>query len=180
VDTPARENRCGYIWCFDPAKLVKAVTDMAARNRSGKSGETAWRAQGERYVQRLLEDERLRANLLGAYSSARSAYGRLGNGKGPTHALFQDPKLQRELLNAANALRDASLRLGGNAPRPRRRRRRLGRPLLIALVGAGLAIALSPDLRSKILDLLFGSEEAFDYTSTTAPASPAPANVAGA
>jgi len=152
---------------------------MAARNRSGKSGEAAWRAQGERYVQRLLDDERLRSNLLGAYTSARSAYGRLSNGKGPTHALFQDPKLQKELMEAANALRNASTALGADAPK-RRRRRRGRRPLLLALVGAGLAIALSSDLRNKLLDLLFGAEEAFDYQSTTSPPTPAPAGVAGA
>ena len=150
---------------------------MAARNRSGKSGETAWRAQGERYVQRLIEDERLRSNLLGAYSSARSAYGRLGNGKGATHALFQDARLQKELLDAANRLRSASSALNGEAPARRRRRRRGRRSLMIVLIGATLAIALSPDLRKRVLDLLFGAEEAFDYTSTTAPATPAPAGV---
>ena len=153
---------------------------MAARNRSGKSGEAAWRAQGERYVQRLLEDEALRSNLLGAYASARSAYGRLSNGKAPTQALLKDPKLQRELLDAANALRSASGALGGDAPAPKRRRRRARRPLMLAIVGAALAVALSSDLRSKILDLLFGAEEAFDYESTTAPPTPAPAGVAGA
>jgi hypothetical protein len=147
---------------------------MAAKNRSGKSGE-AWRAQGERYVQRLLEDEGLRSNLLGAYASARSAYGRLGNGKGPTHALFQDPKLQRELKDAANALRSASASLGSDAPSPRRRRRRRGRGLMLLIVGAVLAIALSSDLRSKVLDLLFGAEESFDYASTTTPPTAAPA-----
>ena len=51
---------------------------------------------------------------------------------------------------------------------------------MLVLVGAGLAIALSSDLRKKVLDLLFGAEEAFDYTSTTAPPTPAPAGVAGA
>lgn len=154
---------------------------MAARNRSGKSGEAAWRSQGERVVQRLLEDEALRANLLGAYASARSAYGRLSNGKAPTQVLFNDPKLQRELLDAANALRSASGALGGGAPAPRRRRRRRGRRgLMLAIVGAGLALALSSELRGKILDLLFGAEEAFDYQSTTAPPTTAPAGVAGA
>jgi len=131
-------------------------------------------------VQRLLEDEGLRSNMMGAYSSARSAYGRLGNGKGPTHALFQDPKLQRELIDAANALRSAGSALGPDAPAPgRRRRRRRGRPLMLAIVGAALALALSSELRGKVLDLLFGAEEEFDYTSTTAPAAPAPAGVAG-
>ena len=38
-----------------------------------------------------------------------------------------------------------------------------------------LALALSEGLRSKVLDLLFGAEEEFDYSSTTAPATPAPA-----
>ena len=33
---------------------------------------------------------------------------------------------------------------------------------------------MSADLRNKVLDLLFGAEEEFDYTSTTAPSSPAP------
>jgi hypothetical protein len=30
-----------------------------------------------------------------------------------------------------------------------------------------------------VLDLLFGAEEEFDYSSSTAPATPAPAPVAG-
>ena len=40
----------------------------------------------------------------------------------------------------------------------------------IGLVGAGLALALSEPLRKKVLDALFGAEEEFEYTSTTAPA----------
>jgi hypothetical protein len=151
---------------------------MAAKDRSRKAVEAAWAAQGQRYVQRFLEDEELRANLLGAYASARSAYGRMTNGKSATHALLQDAKLQRELLEAANALRSASTSL--TSPTPRRRRRRRGRrSLMLILVGAALALALSKDLRSKVLDLMFGAEEEFDYTSTTAPATPAPAPVAG-
>jgi len=49
------------------------------------------------------------------------------------------------------------------------------RKLFLLLVLAGVAMAASPDLRNKVLDALFGSEEEFDYTSTTAPATPAPA-----
>ncbi|HEX5225496.1 MAG TPA: hypothetical protein VFW29_10250 [Solirubrobacteraceae bacterium] len=156
---------------------------MAAKKRSGKGSETAWMAQGERYAQRLLGDEELRARLLGAYASARSAYGRLTNGKGPTHALFEDPKLQRELIDAATALRDASAALMG-APEatrttPRRRRRRRGRALLLMTVGGVLALALSSGLRNKVLDMMFGAEETFDYNATSAAATPAPAPVAG-
>ena len=151
---------------------------MAAKKRSGKAGEAAWLAQGDRYLQRLLDDEELRQTLLGAYMSARSAYGRLSNGQGPTHALFQDPKLQQELIDAASALRDATTSLVEPAPKPRRRRRGR-RTLLVVLTGAILALALSADLRAKVLDVLFGAEEEFDYSSTTAPATPAPAPVGG-
>ncbi len=142
---------------------------MAAKDRSRKAMEEA-----QPYVQRLLQDEALRANLLGAYLSARSAVGRMSNGKGATHALLQDPKLQRELMQAANSLRTASGQLMGQPPR--RRRRRAGRrSLMLIAVGAVLAIALSSELRSKVLDLLFGAEEEFDYSSTTMPATEAPA-----
>jgi hypothetical protein len=150
---------------------------MAAKKKSGKSPETPWAAHGDKYLQRLLEDEQLRSTLLGAYSSARSAYGRLTNGKGPTHALLEDPKLRQELINTASALRSASSSLTEPAAASRRRRRGPRRSLLLLTVGAALAIVVSSDLRSKVLDMLFGAEEEFDYTSTTTPATPAPAGV---
>jgi hypothetical protein len=49
--------------------------------------------------------------------------------------------------------------------------------IVIGLVGAGRALALSEGLRKKVLDSLFGAEEEFEYTSTTTPA-PAPATTA--
>jgi hypothetical protein len=152
---------------------------MSAKDRSRKAVESAWSAQGERYLQRLLQDEELRSNLKGAYASARNAYGRMSNGKGPTHALLQDTKLQKELIDAANALRNASSSLR-EPPRTRSRRGRgRRRGLMLIVVGAALAIALNSELRSKVLDLMFGAEESFDYTSTTTPETPAPAGVAG-
>ena len=42
-----------------------------------------------------------------------------------------------------------------------------------------LALAVSESLRTKVLDMLFGAEEEFDYSTTTAPETPAPAGVAG-
>ncbi|HEV3228937.1 MAG TPA: hypothetical protein VGY97_05645 [Solirubrobacteraceae bacterium] len=125
---------------------------------------------------RLIEDEELRGNLRTAYESARGAYGRMANGKAPTRALLEDKKLQKQLREAAQAISEASTALR-EAPKRRRGRRSLGRTLLIVIVGAGLAMALSEGLRSKVLDALFGSEEEFDYTSTTSPATPAPETV---
>ena len=150
---------------------------MAAKDRLGKAGDAARAARRNRYLQRLVEDEELRSNLISAYGAARSAYGRMSNGKPATQALFEDRKLQRELREAANALREATNSLR-EPPKPARRRGGIGRSLLLLSVGAVLAIALSESLRSKVLDLLFGAEEEFDYSSTTAPETPAPAGVA--
>ncbi|MFI5010507.1 MAG: hypothetical protein ACHQDY_09560 [Solirubrobacterales bacterium] len=46
-----------------------------------------------------------------------------------------------------------------------------GKLLFLVLVAGVLALVLSKDLRSKVLDKLFGAEEEFDYSSTTMPAS---------
>ncbi|HTW41493.1 MAG TPA: hypothetical protein VMD79_04210 [Solirubrobacteraceae bacterium] len=150
---------------------------MAAKDRFGRASQTARAAQQNRYLQRLIEDEQLRSNLLSAYAAARNAYGRMSNGKPATQALFEDRKLQQELSQAANALREASSALR-ESPKPRKRRSGARRSLLVVLAGAVLALALSEGLRTKLLDLLFGAEEEFDYSSTTTPETPAPAGVA--
>lgn len=144
---------------------------MAAKKKAASAGATVLALKDSPYVQRLVEDEELRENIVEAYESLRKAYGRLSNGKAPAKALLDDKKLQKELRNAANSLRDATeaLREG-----PKRKKRRWGRRLVILAIGAGLAIALSEGLRQKVLDLLFGAEEEFDYSSTTTPATPAP------
>jgi hypothetical protein len=147
---------------------------MAAKKKAAKAGAGAFAAgqavRSNPYVQRLMEDEELRENLRNAFVSAKKAYGRI-NGKGPAKAL-DDKKVQRELKNAASSLKDASDSLRGG----RKRKRRKGRLLLLALVGAGLALALSEDLRKKALDALFGAEEEFEYTASTTPASPSSAS----
>jgi len=148
---------------------------MASKDRLGKASEAAKAAQSNRYVQRLIEDEELRANLLAAYGAARSAYGRMTNGKPAGKALLEDRKLQAELRSAVDSLREASGALREGPPKRRRRRGGLGRTLLLLTFGAVLAVALNEGLRSKVLDLLFGAEEQFDYSSTTAPATPEPA-----
>jgi hypothetical protein len=158
---------------------AEAVATMAAKDRIGKAGEAARAAQRNQYVQRLVEDQQLRASLLAAYGAARSAYGRMSNGKPATGALLEDRKLQRELREAANALRDASSSLREPAKKTRRRGG-VGRSLLLLTVAGGLAMILSEDLRKRVLDLLFGAEEEFDYSSTTTPAEPAPAGAPAA
>ena len=116
------------------------------------------------YVQRLIEDDDLRANLRDAFDSARGAYGRAtGNGKGPVNAVANDKKVQKDLRAAAESLREASERIRA----PKKRKSRLGKLILLALVGAAIALVLSEDARKTVLDTLFGAEEEFEYSSTT-------------
>jgi hypothetical protein len=140
---------------------------MAAKGKAAaKAGKAAKSAGSNPYVQRIVEDGELRQNIRETFDQARSAYGRLANGKAPSKALLEDKKLQRDLRRTADSLRDV-----GNALRqgPKKRKRRLGRMLILGLVGAGLALALSDGLRNKVLDALFGAEEEFQYSSTTTP-----------
>ena len=143
----------------------------AKKKRSAKAGAGAVAAgkavRDNAYVQRLVDDDELRENLRTAYESARKAYARMSNGKGPVKALTEDKKTQKQLREAAASLNDAAKSLRGAKPSSGRRKRRGG--LLLLLIGAGLALALSESLRSKVLDALFGSEEEFEYSSTTTP-----------
>jgi adenylosuccinate synthase len=138
------------------------------KKKAAKAGAGAFAAgkavRDNPYVQRLAEDEELRENLRTAFESSKKVYARMSNGKGPVKAL-DDKKTQKQLKEAAESLRDAANALRGAKSSGKRKRRRGG--LLLLLVGAGLALALSESLRSKVLDALFGSEEEFEYSSTT-------------
>jgi len=146
---------------------------MAAKKKAAKAGAGAVAAgnavRSNEYVQRLVEDDELRDNLRTAYDSAKKAYSRI-NGKGPMKALIEDKKTQKELKEAASSLRDAAEALRGGK---KKKKRRFGKLLLVGIVGGGLALALSEDLRKKALDALFGAEEEFEYTSSTTPDSAA-------
>ena len=139
------------------SKKKKAASAGAGALAAGKA------AKDNPYVQRLVEDDELRDNLRTAYDSARNAYARIANGKGPAKAILDDKKTQKELREAATSLRDAADSLRGAK---RKKKSRKGRILLV-VVAAGLALALSEGLRKKVLDALFGAEEEFEYTSTT-------------
>jgi hypothetical protein len=144
---------------------------MAAKKQAAKARRAATGAGP--YVQRVVEDAELRDNIRVAFENAKSAYGRLTNGK-PAAKVLDDKKLHKDMRQAAEALRDAGAALREGPKKQKKRRGGFGKLILLGIVGAGLAVALSEGLRNKVLDALFGAEEEFDYTSTTSPA-PAPA-----
>jgi hypothetical protein len=138
---------------------------MAKGTRAEKAWEAGRSAADNDYVRRLIEDDELRDNLQDAYRSAKKAYARVNNGQ-PAKRLMDDKKVHRELKSAAESLREASDQLRG-----KREGHTFRNLVLLTIVGAVLAIALSEDLRKAVLDRLFGAEEEFEYTSSTSTAS---------
>lgn len=135
-----------------------------ASQTADRAGDLYSAARENPYVQRLIEDDELRDNLRDAFESAKGAYGRAtGNGKSTVKAVTSDKKVQKDLRKAAENLQEASERLRA----PKKRKSRLGRLILLALVAAAIALVLSEDARKTVLDALFGAEEEFEYTSTS-------------
>ena len=122
-------------------------------------------AQNNPYVRRMIEDDELRDNAIAGLRSARKAYER-GSQKNWSKSLASDRKMKRDLKAAIEGMRDTRESL----IKPKKRKHRLRRLILIAAVAGIAALALSPDARSKLLDGLFGGEEEFNYTSTTTSA----------
>jgi hypothetical protein len=131
-------------------------------------------AKSNPFVQQLANDARLRKNVRTAVSSGKSAYARVSNGKVPTRALLEDRKLHADVGRALTAARDATITITNTQRKRTRKGLTAGRVLVIGAVGSGVAFAASGKLRSKVLDMLFGAEEEFQYTPP-APADEGPA-----
>jgi hypothetical protein len=143
---------------------------MATRTKQARKAASAAAATTSPWVQRLAEDEDLRDNFRVAFEAAKDAYERISDGKSPRD-LVDDKKLQKDFKQAADALKEAGSAIK-QGPKKKVKKRRPMRKLLVLAIGAGIALALSEDLRSKLLDALFGKEEEFDYGSTAPSAGP--------
>jgi hypothetical protein len=139
-----------------------------ARGKKSKAvpfnvGDIADMAKSNPYVRQLTSDPKLRKNVQTAVSSGKRAYGRLSNGKVPARALLEDKRLHSEMGKALGAARDATISLTKQRKRARKGLT-FGRVLVVGAVGSGIAVATSEKLRSKVLDMLFGAGEEFQYT----------------
>jgi hypothetical protein len=153
------------------AKAAKAVPFSAA--------DLANITKANPYIQRLIEDEVLRDNIRRAVEQSRSAFDRVTASKAPQKAILEDRKLQNDIREAAEAVRNAAMALQDAPKHPAGRKKgglRLGRKLLFVMVAAIAALAASESLRSKVLDLLFGAEEEFQYTPPAGTPTPPPAS----
>lgn len=150
---------------------------MSSRRKKQKvpftAAEIAALAKSNPYLQRVIVDAKLRKNVRTAADSVRKVYDRVSNSHVSARSLLEDKKIQSDLSKALENLRDVTLAL--TEPPKKRRKLRFGRIVILASVGSGAALAASEKLRSKVLDVLFGAEEEFQYTpppSTAAPSTP--------
>ena len=143
---------------------------MAAKERAEQGahqGQALFEALRDNpYIQRVLADEDLRTQVRDAVDNSRSAYARANKSKRPAQALVKDKKLQKDLKAAFVSAKgaQAAFRDAPSAPKGRGGK---GRLLLLAVVGTAVALVASSGLRDKVLDLLFGPEETFDYVPTS-------------
>src|SRR5687768_2939293 len=137
-----------------------------ASTKTQQARNAASSVSSNEYVRRLIEDEELRDSIREAYDASQKAYGRIQKQKHPAKAVMDDKRTQKELREAAESLRAASDRLRGKKDKSGSV---LVKLIVIAIVGAIAAVVLSEDVRKAVLDRLFGAEEEFEYTSTTAP-----------
>ena len=144
---------------------------MAARTKQARKAASAAAASTSPWVQRLAEDEELRDNFRVAFEAAKDAFERITDGKSPREAVG-DKRVQQDIKQAADALKDAGSALKEGPKKRKAKKRGVGRKLFVLVVGVAIALALSEDLRSKVLDALFGKEEEFDYGSTAPSTDP--------
>ena len=157
---------------------------MASRRKRSKAvpfsaTDIANIAKSNPYIERLIDDPKLRKNVTTALNSTKSAYERLNNGKVQPQALLEDKKLHADMGRALGAARDASITLI-NTQRRRRKGLTFGRIVALGAIGAGVALAASEGLRSKVLDMLFGAEEEFQYTPPATSSAPTQGSTVGA
>ena len=135
--------------------------------KAQRARDAAMSAGSNPYLKRIVEDEDLRDSVVVAFEAARDAYERLSSNGSVLNTAIDDKKLHKDLKTAAENMREATQRLKGEEEK-----RHWGRLLMIAFLGAVLALVFSEGLRKSLLDALFGAEEEFEYTSTTTTPAP--------
>lgn len=151
---------------------------MPSRRKKAKAvpfnpAEVASIAKSNPYIQRLIEDASLRDNVRAAVDSTKDLYERLSDGKTSAKSLFDDKKVQADLRKAVAAVREVTIALTEQPKARTRKGLTFGRKLMIVGIGGGAALVGSEQLRSKVLDVLFGAEEEFEYTPPATPPPPA-------
>ncbi len=140
----------------------------SASERAANAASAAQDLLANPYIRRVVEDPEIRDNARVAYSAAREAIERIQNSDSPASAILDDRKVQKSIKRAG----EAAIQTRALIIAPRRNSHRILRTLMMVSVAAAFTVAFNEGLRNKVLDLLFGAEEEFDYVPTTAPPAP--------
>lgn len=118
------------------------------------------------YVQRALQDEELRDNVVAAFHAARAVYSDLIGDRGVTGLAARvatDDEIQKNLKKTIEELREASDRLQGKKDHG-------GRNTMLLLVGITLGILFNPmtgaGTRKWLKERVLGSDDDFTYQGT--------------
>ena len=107
---------------------------MAASGGAGKAAQTVQDLLASPYVRRAVEDPAVRDNAKVAYQSAREALDRVKGSDNVVNALFDDRKLQEQLASTGRGIAGAREHL---IVAPAKKKRHIGRAILVVVVGAG-------------------------------------------
>jgi gas vesicle protein len=119
------------------------------------------------YVERAMTDEKLRQDVVSAFSTAKDLYNELIGGRGAVTLATRvatDEEIRDRLRDAIDDLRSAANRLQG------RKQSHSGRNTTLLIVGIALGLLFNPitgpETRKWVKDLLGGSDEfGDDYSS---------------
>src|SRR5690349_3978181 len=126
-----------------------------------KVTEAAAQAKENPYVHKIIEDKELRENAVAALQSIKSAFEEAKGADTPAD-IIGDKKGQKKVKQAATQVKLTADEMASAGKKKRHPVRKL---LVIATIGAVVAVVVSEDARKALLDALFGAEEEFEYTS---------------
>ncbi len=140
---------------------------MAIPSGAGKAAVDAVEsARSHPLVQRVINDDQLHEDVRQAVDSAKALFEQLQSNASAGVKLTND-KLYDELQQLAVSLRDAGTALS-DPKAAQKSGLGVGRVVGLGVAGGIAALALSENLRGKALDALFGAEEEFQYTPSSA------------
>ncbi len=119
------------------------------------------------YVQRAMQDEKLREDVMSAFSTAKDLYNELVGGRSAVTLATRvatDDEIRERLKTAIDDLRNAADRLQGRKPHSSR-----NASLLVAGIALGILFnpVTGPETRKWLKEMLGGGDEfGADYPST--------------
>jgi hypothetical protein len=117
------------------------------------------------YIDRAINDEKLRENVMSAYAAAKEVYDELIGNRGAVtvaRRVATDKEMQDSLRTAVDELRSAANRIQGKTAHTSR-----NTSLLVAGIALGILFnpVTGPETRRWLKDKIFGEDESFGYSS---------------